>query len=304
MSIPLMLLGNADCEDIEIISSAGEDDSPTGLVEESVGSYSRAVVMTGGLPNEPPFVYHGIYFAGARGLLPVEVDLKLEFLEQGIYLVRGVEVSQLPYPSDHAAEMLAFSMVSHGQVRWDQMLRLVKLLPCDANLRWAQSECHAEAPHRFTSGAWNRGPMTGLTITARGFPWATAVLASVVATWDEALNFSTCTLSLNVCAKPHRDRYNHGESRNLAMPMSRFFGGELYVEAEAGRTRLSEDGPWGHVLELSSPVSFTPKALHASMPWHGTRLLLLAFHIGQVRNLSERSRAGLQKLGFRLGFLE
>ena len=247
------------------------------------------------------FVYHGIYFAGARNLMPSEIDLKFEFLELDIYLIRGVRVDALPYPSDDPAELLAFSMVSHGQVRWPHMLRLVQMLPCDKNMRWSQDGAHMVSPRRFTIGAYNQGPMAGNTITTRTFPWTASVLSGIVSTWDDTLSFSTCTLSLNVSAKPHKDSFNHHGSRNLVLPLSRFVGGGLFVACAEGRTRLCANGPSGHIIDLFAPVSFSPRALHASMPWNGTRLLLIAYHIGQSDKLSDGAMRTLECLGFRVG---
>ena len=135
--------------------------------------------------------------------MPVEVDLKHEFLQRDLYLVRGVQAEKLSYPSNDPAELLAFAMVVHGQASWTQLLRLTRLLPRDKNLRWKQTEEYAQQPHKFTTGAWNRGPMTGLTLTTRSFPWVTCVLASIVSTWDDSLHFSTVTLTLNIVAHPH-----------------------------------------------------------------------------------------------------
>ena len=182
------------------------------------------------------------------------------------------------------------------------MLRLTRLLPRDKNMRWEQTDVFCQQPHRFTTGAWNRGPMTGVTLTTRSHPWVTSVLTSIVSTWDATLSFSTVTLTLNVAAHPHRDMFNHCDSRNMAMPLSRFIGGELFVESPDGLTQLSPDGPRGHTLDLSAPTSFPPRALHASLPWWGARLLLLAYHIGQSSRISEVHRGALQRLGFALGF--
>ena len=146
--------------------------------------------------------------------------------------------------------------------------------------------------------------MTGLTLTAKSHPWVTCVLTSIVSTWDDALNFSTVTLTLNVSAQPHRDRFNHSASQNLAMPMSRFLGGGLFVEDSEGLSQLCSNGPRGHLVELTAPTAFSPKSLHASLPWVGTRLLLIAYHIGQVRRVSVANLRTLAQLGFVLGHFD
>ncbi|CAE7619848.1 unnamed protein product, partial [Symbiodinium sp. KB8] len=146
----------------------------------------------------PSYVRHGVYFAGMRELTATEDGMRYDFLAQQLYLIRGVSIAGLDVPSNHPVESLAFSAVAHGQISWHQLERMVQQLPCDRNLRWPQEQSHQLAPRRFTCGAWNHGPHTGLTTTTRVFPWCTRVLAGVVSTWDSQLLFSTCTLSLNV----------------------------------------------------------------------------------------------------------
>ena len=249
----------------------------------------------------PSYVRHGVYFAGMRELTATEDGMRYDFLAQQLYLIRGVSIAGLDVPSNHPVESLAFSAVAHGQISWHQLERMVQQLPCDRNLRWPQEQSHQLAPRRFTCGAWNHGPHTGLTTTTRVFPWCTRVLAGVVSTWDSQLLFSTCTLSLNVAAAPHKDRFNHAQTVNLAMPCSSFRGGELFVEHSEGRSRLSQDGPSGHVLDLSLPVVFSPKALHATLPWSGTRLILISYHIGQSGRLCSRDLFLLRVAGFQPG---
>ena len=210
-------------------------------------------------------------------------DLTYRFFEQGIYLIRGVDLAALPEPEHSRPEALAFAFIAHGQARWEQVERLVQLLPCDSNLRWRQAHGNLHPPpRRFTTGAWNRGPHAGTTRHARAFPWVTRALAGIVRTWDVGLQFSSCTLSLDVAAAPHKDKYNHHDSVNLALPLSRFQGGELFVEHSEGRTQLSQAGPAGHILDMQFPVVFPPTSLHATLPWTNTRLILVAFHIGQA----------------------
>ena len=273
------LSGNCSQETVEYIDDWGE-------AERECEALPGDPVPPGPL-LAASFVYHGIYFAGARELMPSEIDLKFEFLDLDIYLIRGVRVAELAYPSGDPAELLAFSMVSHGQVRWSQMLRLVQLLPRDKNMRWSQDDTHAVPPRRFTIGAYNQSPMDGTTLTVRSFPWTACVLSGIVSMWDDTLGFSTCTLSLNVSAKPHKDGFNHLDSRNLVMPLSRFVSGGLFAASADGRTSLCANGQSGHIIDLFTPVSLSPRALHASMPWSGTRLLLIAYHIGQSHRLSD-----------------
>ena len=82
------------------------------------------------------------------------------------------------------------------------------------------------------------------------------------------------------------------------MPCSEFTGGQLFVEDPNGRTRLSAGGPQGHMLSLQEVTSFEPHRLHATLPWSGTRLLLVAHHIGQYRRLTDSAWRSLSLCGF------
>ena len=252
---------------------------------------------------EDPYVHFGVYMAGTRALSSFEEDLRMEFLQMEIYLVRGVDVRDVDRPTENMAELLAFSFVVHGQAKWNQLQRLIDLLPCDKTLRWQQADAeqHQISPKRFTTGAWVRGPMTGTTLHAKDFPWTTRALASIISTWDSSLQFSAVTMSMNVQAKPHKDSFNHPRSRNLVLPPSRFTGGQVFIEDVEGLHRLTPDGVTGHLLSASEPLSFMPRQLHATLPWCGTRLVLIAYHTGMSQNLQPADRSVLRRMGFQLG---
>ena len=240
---------------------------------------------------------------GAGPIHIFEEDLKREFFKQHIYLIRGVQLSGLPIPSDNAAEALAFGLICCGQARWQQLERLLTMLPGDRSLRWKQEESSrlASQPKRFTTGAYVRGPMLGTTIHARQFPWTTRALAGIMRTWDSELSFTSVTISCNVCASPHRDSYNESKSHNLMLPASVFQGGEHFLEHTAGRHRLQQNGPTGHILSAREAVSFSPRRLHATLPWQGTRIILIAYHIGMSANMDPALKRELQDMGFSVG---
>ncbi|CAE7312942.1 unnamed protein product [Symbiodinium microadriaticum] len=124
VSAAVSLLGPALECDILDLTSDDEESPPENSVEAARGSAILAPFVT-----QPSYVYHGVYCAGARALTPVEMDLKYEFLQRDLYLVRGAQAAQLSFPSDDPAELIAFSMVIHGQAGWQQLLRMTRLLP-------------------------------------------------------------------------------------------------------------------------------------------------------------------------------
>ena len=68
-------------------------------------------------------------------------------------------------PGQDRAEVLAFGMIANGQASWDQLQRLMTMLPADPKVRWAPTEnssAHEIPPKRFTVGAWNHGILAGV----------------------------------------------------------------------------------------------------------------------------------------------
>ena len=125
--------------------------------------------------------------------------------------------------------------------------------------------------------------------------------ASIMHTWDPDLHFSAVTMSVNVMAKPHKDSYNHPCSRNLLLPAFNFQAGQIFLEAEEGMHRLAPGGVTGHLLSASEPISFAPRKLHATLPWVGTRTMIISYHTCMSQNLRPEDCIALQRMGFRLG---
>ena len=199
-------------------------------------------------PAQHPFVTHGVYMVGAQPLNSYEEPMREQYFQQHVYLIRGVDLHGCDVPTSDPAEALAFGMVGCGQASWNQLARLLDLLPVDTNLRWTQDENSQMqgAPKRFTIGAWRRGPMNGVNIHARRFPWTAKALSGIFRTWDSEFQFSTVTVSRNIMARPHRDSYNEARSRNLVLPASVFHGGQLFIESPEGAHRLQPGGTAGH----------------------------------------------------------
>ena len=275
------------------------------LLEEVECQWSPDVsgVATGAM-EAPARTLGGIFMVGSCLLTSYEQDLRYAYARQQVYLIRNVSLSGLCVPSECKAEALACGMVSSGQATWGQLQRLLSFLPEDNRIRWNQepnvSNVSMQRPKRFTIGAWNFGNMAGVMRSSMQFPWTARALAGVISTFNEELRFSTCTLSLNTTATPHKDSRNLVGSCNLALPCSSFQGGEIFVEDEQGMTHLSQSGPAGHVISVQEAAMFPPHKVHASMPWEGDRLLLLSFHIGQHANLKPDAVQSLQLQGFRL----
>ena len=98
----------------------------------------------------------------AGGINSYEADLKYAYASQQVYLICDVNVRGLHVPGQDRAEVLAFGMIANGQASWDQLQRLMTMLPADPKVRWAPTEnssAHEIPPKRFTVGVelWQYG---------------------------------------------------------------------------------------------------------------------------------------------------
>ena len=141
------------------------------------------------------------------------------------------------------------------------------MLPSDKSLRWVQDDAGSMEvrPKRFTVGAWVRGPMTGVNIHARLYPWVVRALTGIVRAWDPTHCFTAITPSMNVKASPHKDKYNEKCSSNLLLPCSSFQGEQLFVENADGTHQLQRGGVTGHIFSTQEPTIFSPCCTHATL---------------------------------------
>ena len=213
------------------------------------------------------------------------------------YLLEPIE---RPISADmHPAELQATQCLCTGEASWVDLLRVARLLPSPRQSRFPQYTAAGElSPMSFTTGACARGPNVGITRNMKDFPRVTQVLAMIIQAIDPEHRFSSCTLSLNVGASAHRDSHNARGSSNLLIPCSTFQGGGLWLQNDKGSTKLEPAGPFGSVMDVTSPTRFNPFQQHATMPWHGNRLVLVAFHVRHLSNLPVEDLVDLTDCGF------
>ena len=201
----------------------------------------------------------------------------------------------------HPAEIHATHCLCSGEVKWADLLCIAQQLPHSKKPRFPQFESTGELPPvSFTTGACARGPNVGITRNMKDFPRVTQVLAMVIHAIDPEHRFSSCSLTLNVGASAHRDSHNARGSYNLLVPCSMFQGGGLWLQNDRGSVQLEPGGPFGSVMDVASPIRFRPLQQHATMPWHGNRLVLVAFHARHLSNLPVADLVDLADCGFSL----
>ena len=127
----------------------------------------------------------------------------------------------------------------------------------------------------------------------RTFPWFTRLLACIARTQVPGIQFSTVSINRNCVARIHRDSHNQAFIPNHLIPLSHF----LWLEQMQGPIVL--DGIPGVALPIQLPyTSFDPRLRHATLPWEGTRTVLIALHIRSAWRLSSEFLQTLQDTGF------
>ena len=244
-------------------------------------------------------------FAGSLNRLleqPVPVYAQSDSVFRACLQLQKYLLEPIPRPiSDdmHPAELQATQCLCTGEASWADLLRIARLLPLPRQPRFPQYAPVGElAPTSFTTGACACGPNVGITRNMKDFPRVTQVLAMIIQAIDPEHRFSSCTLSLNTGASAHRDSHNARGSSNLLIPCSSFQGGGIWLQNDKGSIQLEPAGPFGSVMDVTSPIRFHPLQQHATMPWHGNRLVLVAFHVRHLSNLPVEDLVDLTDCGF------
>ena len=151
----------------------------------------------------------------------------------------------------------------------------------------------------FSTGAYVYSASVGLMLHVRQFRAVTLLLASLVQSLNPNHFYSSISLLLNTRSAPHRDGNNHLQSENMVIPLSQFDRGHIWCESGCGDVVVN--GVKGTLLEVSRPYfTFQPKRLHCTMPWSGTRLVLVAYHIRSSHALTSDDQRLLSAMGFQL----
>ena len=125
------------------------------------------------------------------------------------------------------------------------------------------------SPALFSTGAYNKGGLTGLRKAAHDFPTTTRCLAQFVRNSWPQHTFSTLSIYDNVCTALHRDSRN-ASFDNLIIPLTEFGGGQLWLEDDGGtapQTR-GESEIWGTPIPIPRKgLRFNAReAFHCTMP--------------------------------------
>ncbi|CAE7041883.1 unnamed protein product [Symbiodinium sp. CCMP2592] len=224
----------------------------------------------------------------ARGLVP-QADSEV-----------GPQVGAGPDSSEahaHNAEALACEILSKDEApRAEDIICLYEALPKEVSAR----DPEGRTPSSFSTGAYNKGGLTGLRKACHDFPLATKCLVRFVRSMHPFHPFSTISIYDNVCTALHRDSRN-ACFENLIIPLTQFSGGELWMQQDKGATPQNFGG--SEVFGTAVPIPpeglcFDARGiLHCTMPWKGRRLIAVAFTVSKTEELKQSDARLLEDLG-------
>ena len=97
-------------------------------------------------------------------------------------------------------------------------------------------EDNEERLNVWSFGLFVHGGMLRLTTEKCKRPWLTRLLTELVVQNQPAFFFTSITMSINTVFRPHKDR-NTLERDSAILGLSKFEGGQLWVEDETGNQR-------------------------------------------------------------------
>ncbi|CAE7505752.1 unnamed protein product [Symbiodinium sp. CCMP2592] len=180
----------------------------------------------------------------------------------------------------------ASSSLDEGHVSAADVLRVFDGLPSDDLKRGATAPLPTSKS--YATGAYVLGGNVGLKANASTSPEALDVFARFVRQSVPGFKFSSINIFEEVRTERHRDQWN-ANLHNLAIALTEFSGGAIFVEHEDGRDVSSLNGAQGSRLAVAAgPVRFNARHYwHYTEAWQGRRVVLIAYTIRHVESLGK-----------------
>lgn len=201
----------------------------------------------------------------------------------------------------HVAEIFACECLSKGKkLQRSDVEHLYGLLPIENS---SPREDLGDCGSSFITGAFSKGGIVGLRFNTRAYPASTALLFQYLR--QELPDFACSTIALfqNTLTAVHKDSRN-GRHPNAALPISSFTQGQIWIESTSGTRPMTigDSVVTGELLPVNEkPVVFDAWRLrHCTMPWKGTRLILVGFSVARLHGLSAHNKQILSAVGVRL----
>ena len=201
----------------------------------------------------------------------------------------------------HPAEVLAQAMLHSAQVPHpEDVLSLFELLP---RTRAHQGTGSSALGTAFFAGAnWEAAGLVIRRNTLQ-FPASCAIVCQYIRSLDPLHNFGAFVVLDNVASACHRDHKNSA-SPNLVAALTTFQEGGIWHEDTSGEVIRQVNGQPvpGKILSLQSGHVYVhaKTCFHATEPWSGRRVVLIAYMPADLHRLAKQDAAHLQQLGFLL----
>ncbi|CAE7476803.1 unnamed protein product, partial [Symbiodinium microadriaticum] len=225
---------------------------------------------------------------GIPGLLPVDADKMSSFNQ--LYALSSVIFLRA---SQALPALLDYHLQSRGSHEGDS-----------ASTFCSDSLCKGSANY-FLLGAYKCLPRIGVTkLTSQHLGTASFINAFLKQRFPSD-TWSAFVVTHNEASALHVDTCNTPGSKNFAVGLGGYTGGELFVEDPGGSVPFHDDATgewlWGekHALNLE-PCTFDGFARHATLPWEGDRWTIIAYSAVSQGDLSSEQEQLLLSCGFPL----
>ncbi|CAE7263495.1 GIP [Symbiodinium natans] len=162
------------------------------------------------------------------------------------------------------------------------------------------------------AGLYRHGGVVGTTSATNSYPWLTELMAATLLSASPEAEFTSLWLSNMNPMSLHADHNNVEGSVNVVFPLKLPpEGGDLWVELRAGdvihgsvEQRVDGTGKkWlgtTHSLQRGKPFYLDPKRRHATTPFEGERVVLVAYTVNTLGKVPKSELQALESLGFPL----
>ena len=161
-------------------------------------------------------------------------------------------------------------------------------------------------------GLFSHGGVSGITNVTQEMPnmvrYVNAWFRSKFPGGGDAKWTSFC-VNVNMASGPRKDKHNAKDSMNYTATFGKFQGGNLWLGLPEGenpteqcelrwKMRQGRKVPGKIVDAYHKPVKYSPKQVHASMAWTGTRISVTMYSCGQPERMIGDIAHLLQELMF------
>ena len=180
-----------------------------------------------------------------------------------------------------------------------EVLKIFDELPSDI-LRRGQNTA-GPAAKSYATGAYVLGGNVGLKANASARPEVLRTLARFIRRCAPEFRFTSINVFEEVRTERHKDQWN-ANLHNLAIPLTRFSGGAIFVEHAGGQDVSKLNGERGTRLPVSEcPVAFNARhCWRYTEEWQGRRVIVVAYSVRHFQSLRKEHRQFLLDCGVHL----